>query len=811
MQMPDALIKFGEWMPDISDLNTQASANIQNVVPRGDGYGPFQDFVTFTQTLPGPCRGYFFARNSDGSITIFAATATDLYELSNTDFSWGKVSKGGSSYSPIPNTGNWQFVQFNTLVIAVQINTVPQIFTLGSSSAFSDLGGSPPQCSFIAIINRFLVVGGISGFPYRVQWSGLNAPTTWDNVTAQSNFQDLADSGRVVGLAGGDQFGVIFQDQAIRSMIFAPGSAVVFDILKLANNDGLLAPLAAVNAGDNVFYVSPQGFKVIAPGGYPEPIGKEKVDRTFFADLDQSNLQLLIGATDPTTTRVYFAYKSNAGQAGLFDKIMVYDRVLNRWGRVAMSGQFLTSLSKPGLSLEALDAISPGIITVSGAANNGSGAVRLTLNSLTAGTVTSPTQASTPLVKNIGSNVVTSATSQNTVTLTTTKAIPKGATIVVAVCDEVGGSQGFSTGGAVSDGTNSYTQIVSGHLGGNPTAAIAALFSVTLGAALASGSTIIYTSPGTAANNDLEIVGLYVLGAQSGIDASVTASAFNSQVVKSISVASGLPSLANELLIGVALGFPIMNVNPSKGWSTSPLSTINAVASPNQRGITANWIGASGAETFAPIPPASSFGNWAAFVIGFKPVQVAVNIAAENTVTVYGVTGTTEANGTYEFTVVDPTHIDLIGPTFTNAYVSGGQIGGALDQLGFSLDSVSLAALVQLSMIGPANSAGFFTGPNLEGTMETPEEDGEGKRLFISQIRPMTDCPAAAVSIAVRDTAQATSVYTSETAVNDIGLCPIQGGGIDTRYARVKLRAPYGSVWTYAMGVEPDFRVTGSR
>lgn len=577
MGISPGLLGFGEWKPDLTDLNTGASSNILNAVPRGDGYGPFQGLNPFTQALPGPCRGFFFARNSDGSITIFAATATNLYTLNNTTFGWTLVSQMGG-YSAVPSGQNWQFVQFNLVVIAVQINCVPQAFTLGSSTLFANLGGSPPQASYVAIINRFLMLAGISGFPYRVQWSGLNAITTWDNVTAQSNFQDLADGGVVEGIAGGDLFGAIFQQSAIRSMIFAPGSAVVFDILKVASNDGILSPYSVITAADQIFFCSPQGFKVLPPNGYPTPIGREKVDRTFFADIDTANLQLFIAATDPTTTRVYWAYKSIAGQAGLFDKILVYDIVLQRFVPLEVSGQYLASLAKPGLTLEALDALAPGIITISNAANNGSGAIRLTLSGLTAGT-----------------------------------------------------------------------------------------------------------------------------------------------------------------------------------------------------------------------PPNNT------------------NLNIENTVTVYGVTGTTEANGTWKFTIVDTTHIDLIGSTFTNAYVSGGKIGGSLDQLPFSLDSISTASLVELGAFNSLNQLGFFNGPNLEAVMETPEQDGDGRRFFVSAVRPNTDCPSVVGSIGVRDTAQATSVYTVEVPVDDIGRICVDGGGIDARYARARLRFPAGASWTYGMGVEPEFVMTGWR
>jgi hypothetical protein len=353
-------LPFPEWKPDVSDYLGTSSLTIQNVLPRGDGYGPFADFNALSQALPAACRGTFFARNSDGSVATFAGTATRLYKLNNTNFAWTDVSLGGSDYSALSASFNWQFVQFNNFIIAVQQNVAPQVFDLTSSTAFANLGGAPPQASYVAIINRFVVLSGLLSFPYRVQWSGLNQTTTWDNVTAQSNFQDLADGGLTRGVAGGDQYGIVFQDSAIRSMTFNPGSPTVFDILKVSSSDGMFAPYSAVNAGGQTYFCSTQGFKAIAPGGTPVPIGKEKFDRFFFADVDAANPQLIVGAADPKAPRVYWAYKSLAGQAGLFDKIIIYDWMLQRATLVLMSGEYLATLAKPGLTLESLDAIAPG-------------------------------------------------------------------------------------------------------------------------------------------------------------------------------------------------------------------------------------------------------------------------------------------------------------------------------------------------------------------------------------------------------------------------------------------------------------------
>ena len=75
--------------------------------------------------------------------------------------------------------------------------------------------------------------------------------------------------------------------------------------------------------------------------------------------MDTGNLQLMIGAYDPKASRIYWAYKSLAGIAGLFDKMLVYDFALDRWTLVTgIMGEYHREPGRPGLTLESLDAIS---------------------------------------------------------------------------------------------------------------------------------------------------------------------------------------------------------------------------------------------------------------------------------------------------------------------------------------------------------------------------------------------------------------------------------------------------------------------
>ena len=432
------LLPWGQWKPDVADyLASDATQTISNVIPRGDGYGPFRDFAALSQALPGVCRGGFYALKSDGSVAIFAATSTGLFLANNTDFSWKGVGKvttvtisnaspgvitkvahalpvnypvafstsgalptgltagtvyyvktvldpdtftvsatpGGAAintssagsgthsmtwtYSALSADAQWDFRQFGNYVIAVQANVVAQVYDLSSSTAFADLGGSPPQAAYVSIVGRFVVLSGLLSNPYRIHWSALNDVTNWS--TAESDSQDFPDGGIVRGVAGGE-FGVVFQDQSIRRMSYIPGSDLIFQIERIAEAKGLFGPYSIVRSGEDIFFHSAKGFHKIAPGGIPEQIGRERVDRTFFDDLDKNALKLFIGAADPKSTKVFWAYKSAASSVTTaYDKIIGYDKALDRFFPVTMSGEYLMGLSQPGLTLEGLDALSSSL------------------------------------------------------------------------------------------------------------------------------------------------------------------------------------------------------------------------------------------------------------------------------------------------------------------------------------------------------------------------------------------------------------------------------------------------------------------
>ena len=131
------LLPFPVYAPDVVDYQSQSSLTITGVVPRADGYGPVPSPTVYSAALASTCRGAFVAWKDDGSVRIFAGTATKLYILDNTALTWSDVSKGAGTYTSVVPAEQWQFAQFGTQVIAVQANTVPQVYDLTAGGAFA--------------------------------------------------------------------------------------------------------------------------------------------------------------------------------------------------------------------------------------------------------------------------------------------------------------------------------------------------------------------------------------------------------------------------------------------------------------------------------------------------------------------------------------------------------------------------------------------------------------------------------------------------------------------------------------------------
>jgi hypothetical protein len=118
--------------------------------------------------------------------------------------------------------------------------------------------------------------------------------------------------------------------------------------------------------------------------------------------------------------------------------------------------------------------------------------------------------------------------------------------------------------------------------------------------------------------------------------------------------------------------------------------------------------------------------------------------------TVSDVLGTTEANGTWLITVIDATHIDLQGSSFTNAYISGGTIGGGFEELllgsGLSLIGGTLSAIPQGYLFGLTCSNGADVANDITVSAGKCRDALDTKNLILTGMTKQLDSAWAAGS-----------------------------------------------------------------
>jgi len=348
---------IAEYRPDVSGLNTDYTDDIRNCLPADGSYIPMPSFKAFTQGFSEPPLGAIAVRSLDGATTVFVGTSGKLYMLDNTDLSWRDVCQEGVTYSANPNA-RWSFAVFGNYVIAVNKNDPPQVFDIGSSTVFRDLGGNPPRAGIVKIWGDFVCLMQLPDNPNRVYWSGLNDAEWWTPQQKNCDYQDFPDGGMVQGSNEATN-PIIFLQSAIYMGTFVPGSDIVFSFQKIHDKRGAKSPWSIATRGVQAFYADEGGFFQIAADGSVSSIGFEKVDRTVFSRLNTVSISEIFGVIDPFFSRVYWAM-DYAG-LGTFDEMLVYDWGLQHWSIVTIRATGIMPVYNAGYTLESLDKISDSL------------------------------------------------------------------------------------------------------------------------------------------------------------------------------------------------------------------------------------------------------------------------------------------------------------------------------------------------------------------------------------------------------------------------------------------------------------------
>lgn len=366
-------LRFGPFLPDLPDYNSPGSDTITNVLPVTNGYAPMKALSALSGALDDTPKGHFSVVDTSGNVTTFAGDDTKLYKQDAADLTWDDVSKVGG-YN-LTATDYWDFTQFGNFVIAVNLQDPPQVWELGVSTVFADLGGSPPQAKYVATVKDFLFLAYLdeSGTidPYGVRWSAAGDHTLWPTIGSDTAIANQSDrqtleaqfgeiTGLVVGLQGGDA--AIFQERGIQRTLFT-GSPFFFSFDQIEGSRGTVAPNGIVQIGGYVFYLSVDGYYAF-DGVNSRPIGQQMVDRTFFEQIAAGGGDFLkvFGVADPARKLIYWFYPAEGAATDTANATLVYSWDIQEWS----SGDgyevlFASNALSNGFTLETLDNISTNL------------------------------------------------------------------------------------------------------------------------------------------------------------------------------------------------------------------------------------------------------------------------------------------------------------------------------------------------------------------------------------------------------------------------------------------------------------------
>lgn len=348
------MVRLGEWLPDLPDMENPGATVATNVIPYASSYGSFAEPVIYSNALTARCRGAIAVRGSDGTAYNFAGDAAKLYKMASA--AWADVSKVGGYATGTEEF--WEYAQYGSTLIATNYSDTPQAWTLGTSSVFADLAGTPPKGRCVAAVRDFVMFGNLADAtgtdPNAVRWCAIDTPTTWTIGTSQADRQLLPNAGFIRKVVGGE-YAVILGENSIYRATYV-GSPLIFQFDEVAPGRGCVAQGSVANIGNMIFFLSDDGFYLF-DGNQAIPIGANKVDKWFWADIDQGSLYRISTTIDPINKIVMWSYPGSGSSSGTPNRILAYNWQVQRWALIIQEHEVVVRSMSEGYTLETIDAL----------------------------------------------------------------------------------------------------------------------------------------------------------------------------------------------------------------------------------------------------------------------------------------------------------------------------------------------------------------------------------------------------------------------------------------------------------------------
>ncbi|KWV45671.1 hypothetical protein AS026_15815 [Rhizobium altiplani] len=355
---------FGPWRPDISALNNPGVTVARNVLPAigalngSVAYEPMKRVSLFSNAvLPSRPLGAVSGQDLAGNGKVYTGCAEGLFKLSPSDLSWQDVSRSDPYTS---GSEKWNFTKYGSWAVGTNFVNPPQFIDMNEDEQFDDLT-TLVKARYITTSRGFVVVANTNDsfdgdIPYRVRWSGLDQPTSWDfSLTTQADFQDINNgSGVIQGIVGGEDVTIFMKDSIVK-MTYV-GTPLIWQFDEIITGKGCAVPESIIEFGNgNVAFLSDDGWYVYDGSPNLEGIGEGKIDKYFHRYVNTAQYSYMSVAADPSKKLIYWCYSSNDAIDGTPDKMLIYNYAIGEFTEADSEVDFIYNSVTLPWTIEQLD------------------------------------------------------------------------------------------------------------------------------------------------------------------------------------------------------------------------------------------------------------------------------------------------------------------------------------------------------------------------------------------------------------------------------------------------------------------------
>lgn len=342
---------LANWAPDQNVIGAGGLRVAQNVIPALKHYEPFYAAVESGDALDARPRGLVSYRDEATAVHLYAGDGSKLYER-NGDGTWDDVSKLGG-YTATDST-RWRFCQFGDRCIATNGQEGVQYTDMSLGGIFANLPGSPGVAQHVAQYSEFVFLGATAVSGAELKWCSIGNSEVWTAGVNMAGGQRFADGGQIMGLIGGNESLIIFQEKTIRRALFV-GPPLIHAITPIEEERGCAAAGSIARVGRMIFFLAEDGFYQLTDAGAVS-IGTQFVDAWFKADAQRDFFYRMSSVIDPYRKLYMVAYASTAS-AGQPDSIIIFNWAVKRWSYARVPCELLHPILTQSVTLEDLDAI----------------------------------------------------------------------------------------------------------------------------------------------------------------------------------------------------------------------------------------------------------------------------------------------------------------------------------------------------------------------------------------------------------------------------------------------------------------------